>query len=712
MKKQTRYIIYLGVFILLVNICRAQDADTAKIPVSYINVAGRYVDGKGIELRFFPDNKTVLEEGLKGGFIIERMLFDSAIARGGIDTSSYSEIARVNPYSSGQWEDLINKQKNVEAKSDLETARDFLQSSEKEKGGNFSLEKGIAELKDQKSREDYNYMVFVLAALKNPDAAIALGLAFTDTNAVPGKTYLYRVRPAGKSKIYKIISDDFRITAEPVKTAYGNPVYVNEGDTELSFAWINPAELSGYIVERADPGDAVFTQLNKAPIYNLEGSDYNGDSRSGYSDRNLVNYKMYTYRFYGYTLFGEKVRFAEVKAMPRDLTPPEEPFLMQPQNVKPNEVLVTWKMNPSPAPDLNGFYVARSNKAEGEFKVLHSGMLSKDTRSFTDTTFIRGQANYYLVQAVDTAGNRSTSFPVFAALIDSMPPVKPVIISGTIDSLGVVTITVEKNKEKDLMGYRLFKANSPEHEFSVIYEGFVNDDSSNGYIQTVFKDTVTLNSLTPYIYYRVKALDFNFNQSEFSDVIKIARPDTIAPVVPVFTNVFVSEKYVRLYFAPSSSEDVKEHIIYRRTSPDSTWKIIARLNSILSEFTDSSVTTGITYYYSMRARDAGGLYSKYASPVYGKPYDTGVRPAVENLSAEAEEKNIILSWDYPSSEYKTIFVIYKKDDKGSLVQYGLTEEKKYTDKNTGKENFYAVKAVTKDGGQSRLSAVVGKEIKK
>ena len=40
----------------------------------------------------------------------------------------------------------------------------------------------------------------------------------------------------------------------------------------------------------------------------------------------------------------------------------------------------------------------------------------------------------------------------------------------------------------------------------------------------------------------------------------------------------------------------------------------------------------------------------------------------------------------------------------------MTTEKSYTDKNTKKENYYAVKVVTKDGGQSKLSAVIGKNI--
>ncbi|HED36629.1 MAG TPA: hypothetical protein ENI76_00030 [Ignavibacteria bacterium] len=711
MKKQTRNFIYIVAMFLYANISFAQDVDSLTNPISYINIIGRYTEGKGVELRFFPDKKSVLEVGFKDGFIIDRMLFDSTIQRKPNDTLTYTEIARIHAYNDDQLETAINNEKNLDSKNELELASEFLKNIDKKEGGAFDFEKGIAELKKQKSKEDFEYMIFALTAIKNANVANALGLAYTDSTAIKGKTYFYRVRLIGKSNIYKIIPVDYRIIAENLKKGYDNPVYVKQGDTELFFAWIEIPELSGYFVERANPGETTFIQLNKAPIYNLDGSDNIGESRSGYNDKNLINYQIYTYRFFGYTLFGEKVQFAEVKAMPKDLTPPENPFLPQPQNVKPNEVLITWKMNPVPAPDLKGFFVARANKNKGNFKVLHNAMLPKDARTFTDTTFIRGQANYYVVQAIDTANNVSSSFPVSVTLIDSIPPVKPVFISGKIDSLGVVTITVEKNKEKDLMGYRLFKANSAEHEFSVIYEGFMNNDSLVQEVQTVFKDTVTLNSLTPIIYYRVKALDFNYNQSEFSNILKVVRPDTIAPVTPVFNNVIVSEKEIELYFVPSSSKDVEEHIIYRKTDMKAKWELLKTFAAIGTKFIDTTVTTGVTYYYSIRAKDVSGLFSDYASAVYGKPYDTGLRPPIENFSAKVEKKNIILKWEYPVLKKEHIFVIYKKDDKGQLKQYDTTKEKTYTDKNTNKKNYYAVKVVTADGGQSKISAVLGKMLK-
>jgi len=707
MKHQSRILIFIITLLLTVLSSYGQNTDSTGNPVSYINLVGRYTEGKGVELRFFPDNKSVLEIGFKSGFILERMLNDTTIKRTETDTLVFDEIARIFSYKDSQWETAVTNEKSQESKNDMEIARDFMKNIDKKEGIAFDFDKGIGDLKNQKSKEDYEYLVFALTALKNANVATALGLAYTDNTAVQGKSYYYRVRLIGKSDVYQIIPVNLAINAENLKKNYDNQVFVKQGDGELFFTWIDIPELSGYYVERANPGEDKFTQLNNAPIHNLSGSGYNGESRSGFNDKNLTNYQVYTYRFFGNTLFGEKIQFAEVKAMPKDMTPPEQPFLEQPQHVKPKEVLVAWKMNLVPAPDLKGFIVARSDKNEGDFKVLHSGILSKETRTFTDTSFIPGQANYYVVQAIDTANNISSSFPVSVTLLDTTPPAKPVFLTGTVDSLGVVTLSVEKNKEKDLMGYRLFKANEDEHEFSAIYEGFINSDSTNQEVQTVFKDTVTLNSLTPFIYYKVKALDFNYNQSEYSDVIKITRPDTVPPSTPVFKDVIVNENSVELYFALSESIDVIRHTLYRKTSMDAKWDSLTNISSDQTGYTDKNVKQGTTYYYTLRAKDNSGLYSNYAVPVSGKPYDNGVRPPIENISITKEKTNIVLTWEYKQFNSESFFIIYKKDSKGNLKEYQKSDSLKFVDSKVSKgTQSYAVKVFTKDGGQSKISKIV------
>jgi uncharacterized protein len=664
---------------------------------SRIATIARYTT-QGVELRWMPDNKTILRLGFSNSYTIQR-------SENGQDR--FSDIATVRALSREGWSSLIAAEKDAATRSDLETAMEFLFAGTAS-GQQLNLEAGIAELNEQKRKEDMIYALFVITAVRNGKVAEGLGLNYIDNTAKEGMTYQYRVKLNAVSPVYAIENGTVVIKAVIDPNKYRNEVFVYPGDKQLSFAWSANPELNGYFIERAAEGQTVFKPLNSIAIYDSRGDGFEGPVNGSFEDDSLLNYKWYSYRFYGTTSFGEKVLFAEVKGMPRDLTPPVAPVLKQPKHVKPREVQVGWDMTVA-APDLKGFIVARSDRDTGTFQVLHKTLLPAKSRSFTDTGFSTDGINYYVVYALDTAGNISASYPGYVALVDSTPPAVPEVLSALIDSLGVVTIRVQPGKEKDLKGYRIFKANSDEHELSAIQEAFKKDKADTAALRSVFTDTVTLGSLTPNIYYRIKALDYNYNQSAFSKMIIVRRPDTVPPITPVFTNVLTGEKKVTLHFAPSESIDVKEQIIYRKTDPNSEWAVLSMMSGKQAQFIDTTVTPGITYYYSLRARDESDLYSGFAYAVYGKPYKSPL-PPVTNLTGKLQDKKIVLQWEYPATAKEVFFIVYKKNKKGALEQVARVTAKTFTDVGAGKENVYAIKVLTADGEQSKLSAMITQRI--
>jgi hypothetical protein len=689
--KNTKYIILVISLFLGITKINAQEK-----PVSKIKAAARY-SANGVELRFFPDRKKTLELGLQSGFILERADRNS---------NNFTEIARTNSFSEAEWEQALQRAKTEEEKIQIEISQDFYIASKEKNGGKLDFSTGIADLKQQKADEDFQFMVSVLTAIKNADAAKGLGLSYVDTTVKAVKEYTYRVKLVENSSVYKIESVPVTVETIKNKSIYKNKVYIKTGDTQLGFVWEDHPNLSGVDVERKING--VFKKLNDAPIYTVRGKTYKGVKRNGYSEDSLVNYQRYTYRFYAQTIFGERVKFAEVTGMPRDLTPPQKPFLKQPKHIKPNEVLIEWEMNKPIEPDFKGFKIGRSEKSSGNFTLLSNKILPSSTRKFIDKSFIKGKSNYYIIQALDTANNVSSSFPISVTLIDSIPPVKPIFIDGKIDSVGVVTVNIQKNKETDLMGYRLYRSNSPKHEFSVIKEGFLSLDSlqNKAEVQTKFIDTVTLKSLTPYIYYRTEALDFNHNTSEFSEILKVKRPDIIPPTTPVFKKVKVGEDFVELEFALSKSSDVKQQTLYRKLNLKDEWKQLEILQNNQKKYIDNKVEKGTKYYYSLQAIDDSGNKSDFAITVMGKPYDTGVRPPVENLRIKKDKNTIILNWEYKLHNSETLYVIYKQNKNGQLVQYKNTKELIFKEIANNKPIGYAVRVISKDGGKSKVSKLV------
>jgi uncharacterized protein len=665
-----------------------------------IKLTGRYNQVVGVEFRLFPQNKSVLNAGLKSGFIIERSV---------VGTDDFTEIAQIFPWTEDQWMEALSQEvEDSETYNIIELAMDFALEPSEPTAGAINFEEGIKGLKEQKSDEDFEYMIFLLTALREPVAAEGLALAFTDTDVNPGTAYTYRVGVVTPPPVYTIVPEPYTILVATEGIDYSHDVSYYEADEEISFVWEESDLLFGFDVERRNPGESEFVKINNAPIFTLSHKDSYEPQRNGFVDENLENYQLYSYRFYGHNVFGERIMFDEVQAMPRDRTPPEQPRMTRLEHVAPREVLIEWEMNIPPASDLYAFVVARSDDHDGDYQLLHPEPLSRDTRSFTDTTFIVGQMNYYIIQAVDTAFNISTSLPSAVTLVDTIPPVQPLWISGEIDSLGVVTLEVERNPERDLMGYRLFRANDPDHEFSVIFEGFVDDDSLQYQIPILFNDTVTLNSLTPRIYYKIIALDFNFNQSDFSEMMIIERPDTIPPTTPLFRRVVSRTNEIELHFALSESRDVALHELYRKTDLEAPWDIYTLLEIDQKVFKDTLVVQGTIYYYSIRARDHNGNYSEYARPVYAKAYDDGVRPPVENLSIQEQEEMLVLRWDYESVDVNTFFAVYKTNDNGRLIHYKRTQELVFSENaRLGEKRQYAVKVFTSDGGESSLSVPVG-----
>ncbi len=669
-------------------------------PKSQINVVAEYLpQSKSVELRFLPDKKPVFENGIKTGFIVERADLTTSPNVDNIAELKYTKIATTRAYNKQQWAQLID-QASESQKKELVLAKDFYEAIGTEKGGRFNLDNGIKGLKEQKGKEDFEFMVFGLSAIKNAVVAKALGIRFTDINIEPGKKYLYRISLAEPDKLYQVSAGLYMINTNIGSDLSKRKIYVKTGDTELSFLWEEKDMISGAIIERKNIKTGQWEIITKAPVYTLGHTN-----RNGFKDKNLKNYVTYEYRFYGFTPFGKKVLFGTAKAMPRDLTPPKKPVFVSVKHSKPDEVSLKWTVQKPLDKDLKGFLVARGTSNHGKFDVLNKDILPVSQRSYIDKNFIKSGTNYYVIQAVDTAGNISSTIPAFVTLIDSIPPSKPKFLSGKIDSTGVVTLKIKLNQEKDLMGYRLYRANSDTHEFSVISEGFDGNDSIRKPVKTIFKDTVTLNSLTPYIYYKVIALDYNFNQSPASEILKIKRPDKIAPATPVFKQVKVGKDQVDIKFAPSPAKDVVAHYVYRKTNFKQPWEQIAQLNKKESWFTDRKVRQGHKYYYSIRAKDSSNNWSDYAIPILAKPYDDGVRPVVENFRLTKDKNTVKLQWTYPKSYTNVYFVIYKTDKKGRLKQYKSVIDMNFSERLSTK-TAYAVKAYTKDGGQSKLSEII------
>ena len=541
-------------------------------------------------------------------------------------------------------------------------------------------------------------------------AAEGLGLRLVDHSVKIGEEYIYRVFLAGTDSSYIIDTAYAVVTPKAFEPPPPPPDFTAQGmDGSIALRWkdIPQGGYSGFVLFRSDDGGKTFVRLTPTPFVNVTPESSKDKGVPRYLDTAIVNYKKYRYQLRGVTPFAELGSASDVESFGRDLTPPAAPLIGNPVQLDARRVKLSWKM-PVVGRDLAGFVVAKSSNTLGAYRELLTKPLPAERREFIDTT-ANDNEPYYVVGAVDTAGNVAPSLPVYAIVVDSIPPAIPRGLKGTIDSLGIVRLSWNLGAETDIIGYRVLRANDPLHEFA--------QRTPQPWKDTTFVDTVNIMTLTRYVYYRIAAVDKRYNHSDVSPMLALKRPDKIAPEPPVFTNVSVSDSLVYLTWASSTSEDVRSQVLYKKTATEKEWKKLATLKPSERSYIDAEVAQTVTYQYRIEAIDSTGLHSGFAMPIQGRPYDTGLRPAADRVQATYNQKTgtITVRWQYNTTrKEKYWFVVYRAVNRPQLVQYRSVDAsaRMFQDSNlSGKGVYhYAIKTMTATGAESPLSVATEVEV--
>jgi len=620
-----------------------------------------------IVLRFSPFTPILFNQGNKVGYIIERANFINGLP---FEKLTYTAIkgSPLQRWNEEQWKKALNEEivKDSSATNLIAMAMGYSDPGVSTPGGDV-LKDGLQSLREQRNNADMRYGFSLIAANRNQKAAEGLALCITDLSVTLGQTYVYRVllnqpvnNPLTDIAYVKVTCEDFN----DKYLRNDKVVKLMEGDGNITFSFPESVNYYAFIAERSDDNGISYKKIIKTPILSFTPSGYDSVSEFAYRDTNLTDYRKYHYRILVSTIFADELVLSEFTAIPRDRTPPPSPFLKSANHVKPKQVELRWEMPKKNISDLKGFKISRGSFENGKYDLISKGILPATTLSYIDESFDKDGPNYYMVEAVDTAGNSSYSYPAYVTLIDSIPPAIPVISSARIDSVGKITIKVKPNIEKDFMGYQLLKANAKDHDFSVVLETFKD---SLGRTTFTMYDSATLNTLTKNIYYKVIAFDTHFNQSEPSKVIELKKRDTIPPVSPLITGCAINDTSVVISFANSSSEDAVLNILLRRESGKAKFDtVFSNTNIRVTRFIDKNIIGGRQYEYAMIAKDDGGLSSKISNSIQIKTLLNNRIPAPKlEGTYDSNTKKVSLNFivDAKLVNRKLKIEIFKRDNK-------------------------------------------------
>lgn len=683
-------ILFLYLFFLcfgLVAVAQQPNADLFKKNTLIVKMKNT---GDSVLLRWQPSNEMLWRVANQVGYRVERYTVSN-------DTTAWVKVVfTLRPWTIEDWK----------TKQPRDTMGAVMATLAFGKRTGKAPNADLGDMLQLKYENENTFFLSMLMASHYPRQAEKMALRFTDKTIQSGKKYLYKIYAPTLSK--KLISDTtmvFLDTQQIDETPTMPQIIKEEGDhlvrLKLNKKFCD-SRFVGYYYERSEDGTK-FKRLNQRPFFQVFSNLPKEDNDFiTYSDSLPQNYKKYYYRAIGITYFGElSVPTASVTVQGKDIIAPSEVVNLKAINTQGTEVKISWQKKVI-EPDLKGYLVGRSDVLGGTYIPLTEKPLPNGTYSFIDRMANSNGTNYYVVSAIDTAGNAAISLPAYVVMKDEAAPAQPTGLKGNIDSTGIVRVEWVKNTEPDLLGYMVYKANAADHVFTPITPDFLADE--------YFADSITLRTLSKKVYYRVVAFDKSRRASAYSEILELKKPDRVPPVSPVFNDFSVSDSTATLRWVPSSSEDVKTQILYRKEDlRDPEWREVASLAPTQNQYIDKTVLPRRWYNYTLIAIDDATLSSERSFPLRLRPYDSGIRKGVQNLTATlTPTKQIQLKWS-PLRNTSGRVLIYRRINQNSLVliKNAADNEAVFLDNAPQNGTYqYALKTIYADGGESPLSKLV------
>ena len=650
---------------------------------------------KAVFLRWGVNDRMAWKYGKEYGYIIER----ATIFRDGLPLEESERIILtgnpIKPRPLAEWESMVSSNDMAAVAAQALYGEDFITTD--------GEESPFVQVINQSSELQQRFAFSMFAVDQDFEVAQFSGLGYIDSNVKSNERYLYNIKLAAPIELIDIKETGLLISpVNPITLPvpfdfagyYYNDAFVLIWEYDALREFYN-----SYDLEKSDDG-INFTKVNKVPITKLVETEVSGIS---YTDSISAYEKKYWYRIKGKTIFGEQSTPSDtisIIAYKKLLVAPE---FKANEIVSDKEVVLKWDFAADEAWKVTNFDLLRAESAPGPYTEIQTD-LDSEQRSYRYTKL--SDINYFKIRAKGIAGDFQDSSPNMIQPIDSIPPMKPIGLVGTIDTLGVVKLAWEENKELDLRGYSILRANRPNQEFTRLNKQEI--------LETNYMDTVNLKSFNEKVYYKIVALDNRYNESIPSKVFELERPDRVPPTNAIFTNYEIKDEGILLAWKNSVSEDVIKHIIYRKqvsSKEQNEWENIYEIDDLsIHEFVDEKTSPDNKYLYTIVAIDVAGLESEPAPPISANTLPELIKPEIKGLFAGVNRElgEIRLSWRYKEPNVQEIQIFKKEVGKEfSLLSTLPPNRRQYLDQKLSPNITYSygIKAVFTDGAVSEWSEI-------
>ncbi len=591
LNKEMKQITILIFFIA--NLAVAQDSTS-------VQVIARPLPNK-IMLRWAVDQPLAWKKANEHGFLLER----ATISRNG---EAVVPIERqmltpdpLRPKPLAEWETLATQDQNAAVLAQALYGDSFETTVPgSQMGAVFAVNDEL----------EQRFTFALLAAEQNYEAAKLAGWGFEDSTVKKGEKYIYTVSVAVTEESNLQIAKATVYASTDMYEELPSPIGLVGvfGDGHVALSWnFNLLQnlYTNYIVERSED-NRNFERLNGAPLFNAQQPKDAREISLFYTD-SIPNDKTYHYRIKGKTAFGETGPASDALNGKATENLGFVPRIYKKEIPTDNKAILYWEFDEKGNRLITGFELRHANNNKGPYRTV-KGNIPITTRKIAFEGLER--SNYFTIVAMGKNGIESESYPTLVQPVDSIPPKPPIGLKGVMDTTGIIRLNWTKNLEEDLSGYRIFKANNPDAEFSEV--------TGSAFRAAAYTDTVQAANLNKKIYYKIQAEDQRYNRSQFSEILIVDKPDRVPPSPAVLTKYEATQEGIRINWIPSSSPDVASHVVYRKNgeADDALWSIVFE-SAILRDtsFLDTEELERNVYSYTVVAKDSTGLESEPANPM-------------------------------------------------------------------------------------------------
>ena len=368
---------------------------------------------------------------------------------------------------------------------------------------------------------------------------------------------------------------------------------------------------------------------------------------TSYDDTSVSQGQTYFYKVTAVNSVGESEVSNEAStSATTSIVPPSAPLNLSAQAGN-GQILLKWQAPSSTGgSDLAGYRVYRGTASNGE-GTTPTGNVGNSTLEFNDTGLTNGQAYFYKVTAVNSAGESQSSNEANATPAQaSVPPSPPTGLVATAISSSQINLSwnpPSSNGGSPITGYKIERS----ADSGVIWSILV---SSTGSTVTTYSD-MNLSAGTAYAY-RVSAIN-GIGPSQPSNIAS-ATTQSSTPGVPSaplsLSAVASSYSQINLSWNPPSSNGgstVTGYEIERSANGGSTWSaIVPDTGSNSTMYSDEGLAAGKSYAYKVSATNSVGT-----GPVSNTASTTTLATSPSSptgLTATATSSSTInLAWNAP-----------------------------------------------------------------